>query len=602
MSQPAITKIEDLSFSADFVVTKAFAQVDGSEKGDWIIEGFAATTDVDLQDEQIEQSAVEGAAKDLLKNSTVLFNHDEERPIAKVIAAEPQDRSASVPASGLEQGSPAGIFVRMKLSKTEPEIWQKVQEGIINKLSIRGRVLDAVKRWSEALKKYVKVIKKMTLVEVSLVSVPANPEAKTLRWYVAKSLNDFTKSGGRLPSEGNGPPEDEGATMSGSATTTTPAAPAQTMLELAYGLTDIEKSWLGRVHTLVDGLLVSEKDETRKGALAVLKSLADELTLGKAQIVSKGLPPTILAGLATTMKKSKIDQVASILDTLSADEVVVEAKKNLGELVASIRPAAPAPAALDPMATLAKLEEGSSDDKVKLAVRTAFDFLKSNKSMAAISSTPAPAAPTPTPAVATAPSTDLAKALETADRLEKLLGTLNAATPTLTALTAAISKAEAISKGKLGAAPAAGQTEADATETGGDSCAPSADGMCPPGYTLQDGMCYRSGAKKAAGAAAPVPAPAVPAPAPVAPAPTPAPAPEDVLAKALAKAMLPISKRLGEIERRAGIRKSLDGQEGIDTPEASSSDSKPLSKALLDPARGALHRSGAMGATKKPTA
>ena len=48
------------------------------------------------------------------------------------------------------------------------------------------------------LNRTVNVIKKMTLVEVSVVSVPANPEARAVGWYVSKALeaNDQKPQGG----------------------------------------------------------------------------------------------------------------------------------------------------------------------------------------------------------------------------------------------------------------------------------------------------------------------------------------------------------------------------------------------------------------------
>ena len=59
-----------------------------TESGKWIVEGLAATTDFDLQDDIISQTAINESAKDLITNSTVLYNHDVNQPIGKVIDAE----------------------------------------------------------------------------------------------------------------------------------------------------------------------------------------------------------------------------------------------------------------------------------------------------------------------------------------------------------------------------------------------------------------------------------------------------------------------------------------------------------------------------------
>ena len=44
------------------------------EEGErWIVEGFAATSDFDLQDDIITQQAIKASARDLMQNSTVLL-------------------------------------------------------------------------------------------------------------------------------------------------------------------------------------------------------------------------------------------------------------------------------------------------------------------------------------------------------------------------------------------------------------------------------------------------------------------------------------------------------------------------------------------------
>lgn len=157
------------------------------EAGRWVIEGFASTTDADLQDEVVSQDAIDSSAKDLEGNSTVLLNHDQKEPIGRVLESEARK---------------GGLWIKVLISKTVPEIWTKIKEGVLNKFSIRGKVKDAEKRWVEAAKKFIKVIKKMFLVEVSLVSVPANPNAKALRWYIEKAFEDWEATNGELEVQG----------------------------------------------------------------------------------------------------------------------------------------------------------------------------------------------------------------------------------------------------------------------------------------------------------------------------------------------------------------------------------------------------------------
>lgn len=162
-------------------VTKAYEE---GEK--WYLEGYAGSTELDLTGDIITEEAFKGAENDLLGNSTVLYNHDPEQPIGKVEAV---------------QAKAEGLWVKVLISQTVPEIWQKVKEGVLNKFSIRARVINAVKKFVKELDKVVNEINELYLVEASLVALPANPEAKALRWYISKSLSDYELKGGEIPKE-----------------------------------------------------------------------------------------------------------------------------------------------------------------------------------------------------------------------------------------------------------------------------------------------------------------------------------------------------------------------------------------------------------------
>lgn len=155
----------------DFTILKAQAS---AKTGDWIVEGYAATPDLDSQLDTIEASALTGAAEDLLTNTTVLYNHDPNRPIGRVLKAEAR---------------PAGLWVQVLISKTEAELWEKIREGVLNKFSIQGDILEAERVFIEKLGRHGRKIKKLHLNEASIVSVPANSNAETLAAYIFKALN-----------------------------------------------------------------------------------------------------------------------------------------------------------------------------------------------------------------------------------------------------------------------------------------------------------------------------------------------------------------------------------------------------------------------------
>lgn len=178
------TTIKKVNFSFPLEILKQI-----EEGGEFHIVGYAATTDFDLQGDVITEEALQNSSPDLLKNSTVLLNHDIEAPIGKVTKAE-FDKN--------------GLLIDVLISQTEPDIIQKIKEGVLNKFSIRGQVIEREKKFMPDLDRVVNVIKKMVLVEVSLVSVPANPEARAIGWYVKKALDEIdslTKGGDPMSKE-----------------------------------------------------------------------------------------------------------------------------------------------------------------------------------------------------------------------------------------------------------------------------------------------------------------------------------------------------------------------------------------------------------------
>ncbi|HOX23017.1 MAG TPA: HK97 family phage prohead protease, partial [Elusimicrobiales bacterium] len=157
------------------------------EAGEFHVVGYAATTDFDLQGDIITEEALKASSLDLLKNSTVLLNHDMKLPIGKVTKVEFDKH---------------GLLIDALISSTEPDIIQKIKEGVLNKFSIRGQVLERERQFSPEHDRMVNIIQRMSLVEVSLVSVPANPEAKAIGWYIAKALSETTEQGDKpMPDE-----------------------------------------------------------------------------------------------------------------------------------------------------------------------------------------------------------------------------------------------------------------------------------------------------------------------------------------------------------------------------------------------------------------
>lgn len=227
MSEKAAVGVFDkiIPFGTEFEIKKQEAEDDN-----FFVEGFASTSDLDDQGDIITFPALKKAAKGLLKDfTTALFNHDQDRPIGKIVEAEAIEGK--------------GLRVKIQISGAEAEIRRKVEEGIINKFSIRGRALKIERKFDESKDVMLFIIHEIELVEVSLVSLPANRQArvtgfervdssaKSLAGAVIKSFNDSQTRGGEENMDPNaktkGDEEAKPAEGAASEETAAPAAPAE---------------------------------------------------------------------------------------------------------------------------------------------------------------------------------------------------------------------------------------------------------------------------------------------------------------------------------------------------------------------------------------
>lgn len=165
-------------FRLDCGFTKAAEPsiVDGSESIK--ITGLASTSSVDRAGDIILHSAWEmGGLDNYRKNPIVLFNHDYDEPIGKVVDIQ-------VVADGLQ--------VTAEIYKASEEIYDFVKNGVLKTFSVgfMPKELD----YNKATDGFI--IKQAELLEISIVSVPCN---QTAIFSVAKSFstdaefNEFKK-------------------------------------------------------------------------------------------------------------------------------------------------------------------------------------------------------------------------------------------------------------------------------------------------------------------------------------------------------------------------------------------------------------------------
>jgi len=158
-------------FEAYFSISRAVED----DEGRWIVEGYATVADVDEEDRFLTEEALRNAEKDLLTYSTVLHNHNRNEEIGRVLESKyiPEEKA---------------LWVKILISKTVPDIWQKIKEGVLNKLSVYGKARDWEWKFDEEAQKSILYVNKIDLFETSLVSIPSQPESRTLAWYVERSL------------------------------------------------------------------------------------------------------------------------------------------------------------------------------------------------------------------------------------------------------------------------------------------------------------------------------------------------------------------------------------------------------------------------------
>jgi HK97 family phage prohead protease len=167
-------KMIELLQNLEFKVHTPSLEKSTTKDGRRLIKGYASTSSLDRQSEIISRQALEGAAKDLMTNSTVFLEHQHASlPVAKILSSTLDDK---------------GILIVAEMSKATfcNDVWTLIEEGILNSFSIGGIVLDGHDERGEDGKSY-HVIDKICLLEVSIVGLPANPDCKFSPIY--KSFN-----------------------------------------------------------------------------------------------------------------------------------------------------------------------------------------------------------------------------------------------------------------------------------------------------------------------------------------------------------------------------------------------------------------------------
>jgi HK97 family phage prohead protease len=168
-----ITKEEALKSLGDLGMNKIFkldSTIKAIEEGDGElrIAGYASTDSIDRDSDRILPTAwTRGGLRNYEINPILLFNHDYNRPIGKVVEMSTDKK---------------GLKIKGVISKSAGEIYDLVKEGVLSTFSVGFLVKDAdYDKSADGL-----IVKDAELLEVSVVSVPANQDAT---FSLAKSFD-----------------------------------------------------------------------------------------------------------------------------------------------------------------------------------------------------------------------------------------------------------------------------------------------------------------------------------------------------------------------------------------------------------------------------
>lgn len=167
------------------------------------IVGVASSTGIDRDGDRMSEAALQTMKSTAEANLTIFTNHEYRVPddlfgsCTDATIKAKKDQSPIVVKS--EDGeneiatfSPQEMEIRIKVvsdavNPKAGQIYKAIEEGINLGFSIGGVVKNAVKVFDEATQKLCNLIDAIDLYEISIVSIPANPDAMNLA--ISKSLS-----------------------------------------------------------------------------------------------------------------------------------------------------------------------------------------------------------------------------------------------------------------------------------------------------------------------------------------------------------------------------------------------------------------------------
>jgi HK97 family phage prohead protease/HK97 family phage major capsid protein len=122
------------------------------------VEGYANTTTLDRAGDVIPMTAWTGALENYLKNPIILAYHDHDSPCGRMEEYRVDDK---------------GLWIKARISAAAEDVFNLVKDGVLTAFSVGFAIKDAT---YDSLTD-IFIIKELELLEISVVSVPANQDS-----------------------------------------------------------------------------------------------------------------------------------------------------------------------------------------------------------------------------------------------------------------------------------------------------------------------------------------------------------------------------------------------------------------------------------------
>lgn len=155
-------------FAVDVPFTKMAFKAPEAQEGDLELTGYANTWVQDRDGDWMDRGAFDKSLGDFLaKNPIVLYQHDMRKPLGAVNEMFTDD---------------TGLFARCTIPKPEPEeedwkhtAYHDCRRGVLRTFSIGGFFTYDIENFGEDDEKWI--IAEVELLELSVVSIPSNPDS-----------------------------------------------------------------------------------------------------------------------------------------------------------------------------------------------------------------------------------------------------------------------------------------------------------------------------------------------------------------------------------------------------------------------------------------